>query len=72
MNYLKAAAVLALPGDTLSQLLLNEGYRHCFLFTDLANPTSNKIYKAIGYEQVCDMDEYGFGPMLHDGGGDTA
>jgi RimJ/RimL family protein N-acetyltransferase len=44
----------------LSQLLLDEGYQYCFLFTDLANPTSNKIYKAIGYEPVCDVDEYEF------------
>jgi predicted GNAT family acetyltransferase len=46
---------------TLSQLLLDEGYRYCFLFTDLANPTSNRIYNAIGYEPVCDVDEYEFG-----------
>ena len=45
----------------LSQLLLDEGYRFCFLFTDLANPTSNKIYRAVGYEPVCDVDEYEFG-----------
>jgi hypothetical protein len=32
----------------------------CFLFTDLANPTSNKIYQAIGYEPVCDVDQYRF------------
>ena len=27
----------------------------------LANPTSNKIYQNIGYEPVCDVDEYKFG-----------
>ncbi len=27
-----------------------------FLFTDLSNPTSNKIYQAIGYEPVVDVD----------------
>jgi uncharacterized protein len=47
----------------LSQLLMDEGYRYCFLFTDLANPTSNKIYKAIGYQPVCDVDEYEFGQV---------
>ncbi len=47
----------------LSQLLLDEGRRYCFLFTDLANPTSNRIYKAIGYEPVCDVDEYEFGQV---------
>jgi uncharacterized protein len=45
----------------LSQLLLDEGYRYCYLFTDLANPTSNRIYEAIGYEPICDLDEYEFG-----------
>ena len=45
----------------LSQLLLDKGYRYCFLSTDLANPTSNKVYRAVGYEPVCDFDEYEFG-----------
>jgi uncharacterized protein len=44
----------------LSQLLLDAGCRYCFLFTDLADPTSNRIYKAIGYEPICDLDEYEF------------
>lgn len=43
-----------------SQSQLDTGRRFCFLFTDLANPTSNKIYQAIGYEPVCDVDEYRF------------
>jgi GNAT superfamily N-acetyltransferase len=33
---------------------LTEGIRMC-LFTDQANPTSNKIYEALGYERVVDM-----------------
>ncbi len=45
-----------------SQLLLDEGRRWCFLFTDRANPTSNHIYQAIGYRPVCDVDEYAFDP----------
>jgi len=44
----------------LSQYLLDGGRRYCFLFTDLANPTSNKIYQEIGYRPVCDVDEYIF------------
>ncbi|HEX9495492.1 MAG TPA: GNAT family N-acetyltransferase [Candidatus Limnocylindria bacterium] len=44
----------------VSQGELAAGRRFCFLFTDLANPTSNKIYQAIGYEPVCDVDEYRF------------
>ena len=39
---------------------LAAGRRFCFLFTDLANPTSNKIYQAIGYRPVCDVDQYRF------------
>jgi uncharacterized protein len=36
----------------LSQRLLDAGRRFCFLFTDLANPTSNAIYERIGYVRV--------------------
>jgi predicted GNAT family acetyltransferase len=45
----------------LSQMLLDGGRRFCFLFTDLANPTSNRIYQQIGYRAVCDVDECKFG-----------
>jgi len=40
--------------------LLASGRQFCFLYTDLANPTSNKIYMDIGYEPVCDSVEYAF------------
>jgi hypothetical protein len=43
-----------------SQDQLDSGRRFCFLFTDLANPTSNRIYQAIGYEPVTDVDQYRF------------
>ncbi len=43
-----------------SQEQLDAGRRFVFLFTDLANPTSNKIYQAIGYEPVNDVDEWEF------------
>ena len=39
---------------------LASGRSFCFLYTDLANPTSNKIYVAIGYERVCDAIQYAF------------
>jgi predicted GNAT family acetyltransferase len=32
----------------------------CFLYTDVANPTSNKIYQALGYAPVCDVEEWRF------------
>ena len=44
----------------LSQEQLDAGRRFCFLYTDLANPTSNKIYMDIGYEPVIDVDQYVF------------
>ena len=45
---------------TLSQQMLDLGRGACYLFTDLANPTSNHIYKEIGYEPVADVDEIRF------------
>ena len=44
----------------VSSWLLNGGRRLCFLYTDLANPTSNRIYRRIGYEPVCDSVRYRF------------
>lgn len=38
----------------LSQRMLDEGYQTTTLYTDLANPTSNKIYQEIGYEQIAE------------------
>ena len=39
---------------------LAAGRSFCFLYTDLANPTSNKIYVAIGYRRICDSSQYAF------------
>ncbi|WP_026907784.1 GNAT family N-acetyltransferase [Paucisalibacillus globulus] len=44
----------------LSQKLLDEGAKFCNLYTDLSNPTSNSIYKKIGYYVVGDSVEYLF------------
>jgi len=46
----------------VSQAQLDAGRRFCFLFTDLANPTSNHIYHEIGYVPVIDIDRYTFEP----------
>jgi len=46
---------------SLTQQLLDEGFAQCCLYTDLANPTSNRIYQAIGYRPVCDAAEYHLG-----------
>jgi predicted GNAT family acetyltransferase len=50
----------------LSQRLLDGrlfagGRRFCFLYTDLANPTSNAIYERIGYVRVAESAEIVFG-----------
>lgn len=43
----------------LSSLML-ETYAFCTLFTDLSNPTSNRIYQNIGYYPVTDFHQYDF------------
>ncbi|KKI92974.1 hypothetical protein WQ54_07195 [Bacillus sp. SA1-12] len=40
--------------SALTQLMLDNGYKTTSLYTDLRNPTSNKIYMEIGYEAVMD------------------
>lgn len=39
----------------LTQYLLNEGNRFCFLIADANNPTTNALYQNVGYEMVCEM-----------------
>ena len=46
---------------TFTHQLRAEGYDFCTLFTNLANPTANHIYRLIGYRPVEDFDEYLFG-----------
>jgi uncharacterized protein len=46
----------------LSQTLLDGGRSFCFLYTDLANPTSNAIYERIGYVRVCESAMVVFDP----------
>jgi uncharacterized protein len=38
----------------LSKMMLDQGYHTTSLYTDLSNPTSNKIYQEIGYELAAD------------------
>ena len=44
----------------VSRRLLARGVHTCMLFTDLANPTSNKIYAEVGYRRFGDWEEYEF------------
>ena len=46
-----------------SQALLDAGRRFCFLYTDLANPTSNAIYERIGYVKVAESAMVAFGRL---------
>lgn len=48
----------ALTAALTEQLLTRR--RFCFLFTDLANPTSNSIYQRIGYRPVTDITLWRF------------
>jgi GNAT superfamily N-acetyltransferase len=51
----------ALVGELTAQLLAS-GRRYCFLYTDLANPTSNSIYQRVGYRPVSDVSLWRFDP----------
>ena len=44
----------------LTKKLLASRYKFCSLFTDLANPTSNRIYQQIGYVPLGDTLEFDF------------
>ena len=44
----------------LSAAVLDSGSRHCFLFTDVANPASNSMYQHMGYHPVCDVVDFEF------------
>ena len=39
----------------ITKRLLKDGYKKVFLYTDLANPTSNSIYQKIGYKKYSSM-----------------
>jgi len=50
-----SAVTAAVTAERLAQ-----GRRFCFLYTDLANPISNRIYTRMGYRRVCDSLELKF------------
>ena len=45
----------------VSSEMLSRGAEACFLYTDLANPTSNAIYRRLGYEQIAESAMFAFG-----------
>jgi GNAT superfamily N-acetyltransferase len=44
--------------SALTERLLAEGNGFCCLYTNLANPISNRIYERIGYRPVCDVSDF--------------
>ena len=50
-----------------SRRLLAEGAQRCMLYTDLDNPTSNKIYAEVGYRRLGDWEEIVLEPAPDDG-----
>lgn len=46
--------------STLSQKLLDEGYKFVCLFADTLNPISNKIYTNMGYQFICEYEQIQF------------
>jgi predicted GNAT family acetyltransferase len=53
-------AIAKTHNDLLAVAILDQGSRCCFLLTDLANPTSNHIYREIGYRPMSDWHEFSF------------
>jgi predicted GNAT family acetyltransferase len=44
----------------LTQRMLDSGKQFCCLYTDLSNPSSNSIYQKIGYQPICDVQDWIF------------
>jgi len=42
----------------LTRKLLEEGFKHCALYADCANPYSNKVYQKVGYKETFWYDQY--------------
>jgi len=57
-----ATAVVA----RLSQKILDNGRQFCTLYTDLGNPTSNRIYQRIGYKKITDVVDINFESTTND------
>ena len=44
----------------LTRRMLHSGKNFCCLYTDLTNRTSNSIYQKIGYQPICDVQDWIF------------
>ena len=49
----------------LTQRLLDQGWKFTALFTDLDNPTSNSIYRKIGYRKIGESKHIQLKPVAH-------
>lgn len=58
-NFRKNGFASALVANT-SQKMLDDGKKFCVLYTDTANPTSNKIYQQVGYKEVATSKDFIF------------
>jgi predicted GNAT family acetyltransferase len=56
----------------VSRLGLDGGAHTCMLYTDLADPTSNKIYADVGYRRVAEWEERVFTSPRGDAAADPA
>ncbi|MDQ6777375.1 MAG: GNAT family N-acetyltransferase [Actinomycetota bacterium] len=50
----------------LTRAMLDGDARQCMLYTDLANPTSNRIYAALGFRRVADWEDLAFAPRMEE------
>jgi predicted GNAT family acetyltransferase len=57
-----ATAIVA----SLARRILADGKRFCSLYTDLSNPTSNRIYTKIGFAPVADVIDVRFLPSTEE------
>jgi predicted GNAT family acetyltransferase len=44
----------------LSQSMLDSGKKFVFLYVDADNPRTNRLYTSIGYDPVCDWEDWRF------------
>lgn len=58
-NHRKKGYASALVAHT-SQKMLDAGKKFCVLYTDVTNPTSNRIYQNIGYQEIAKSKQYLF------------
>lgn len=59
-NHLRGRGYATACVHKLSEYILQSGFKSCGLFTDKANPTSNSIYRKIGYTVLSEFADIEF------------